>query len=50
VENVMSAPESELREVGKIGKKKASELRKLLSTRYMPANAKSGDTRGENSA
>ena len=36
VENVMSAPESELREVGKIGKKKATELRKLLSTRYKP--------------
>ena len=34
VENVMSAPESELQSVGKIGKKKASELRKLLSTRY----------------
>jgi ERCC4-type nuclease len=36
VENVMGAPESELLQVGKIGKKKASELRKLLSTRYKP--------------
>lgn len=34
VENVMSAPESELLEVGKIGAKKAKALRKMLSTRY----------------
>ena len=34
VENVISAPESELAEVGKIGKKKAKELRELLSKRY----------------
>jgi len=34
VENVMSAPESELKEVGKIGEKKAKELRKAVSTRY----------------
>lgn len=40
VENVMSAPESELREVDKIGEKKAAELRKLLSTRYMPTHSK----------
>ncbi|MCX6771588.1 MAG: helix-hairpin-helix domain-containing protein [Candidatus Micrarchaeota archaeon] len=50
VENVMSAPESELREVGRIGEKKASELRKLLSTRYMPARGRTGETGGENSA
>lgn len=43
VENVMSAPESELREVGKIGEKKAKELRRLLSSRYKPE-------KGENSA
>ena len=49
VENVMSAPESELRQVEKIGGKKAAELRKLLSTRYMPSR-KSGETGGENSA
>ncbi len=36
VENVASAPESELQQVGKIGKKKAADLRKLLSTRYKP--------------
>ena len=34
VENVMSAPESELKEVGKIGEKKAKQLRQLLSSRY----------------
>lgn len=34
VENVMTAPESELLQVGKIGKKKAEALRKMLSTRY----------------
>ena len=34
VENVMTAPESELREVGKIGEKKAKQLRQLISTRY----------------
>lgn len=34
VENVMSAPESELRQVGKIGAKKAKQLRQLLSSRY----------------
>jgi Fanconi anemia group M protein len=39
VENVMSAPESELMQVEKIGKKKASALRKLVSTRYMPKKA-----------
>ena len=49
VENVMSAPESELRQVEKIGGKKAAELRKLLSTRYMPAR-KSGGMGSENSA
>ena len=43
VENVMSAPESELREVGKVGEKKAKELRKLLSTRYMPSKGKTGE-------
>ena len=42
VENVMSAPESELVQVGKIGKKKAAELRKLLSTRYMPSGSENG--------
>ena len=30
----MSAPESELKEVGKIGEKKAKQLRQLLSSRY----------------
>ncbi|MFA5929788.1 MAG: ERCC4 domain-containing protein [Candidatus Micrarchaeia archaeon] len=50
VENVMSAPESELQEVGKVGKKKASELRKLLSTRYMPKKRAAGGKDGENSA
>ncbi|MCX6773327.1 MAG: helix-hairpin-helix domain-containing protein [Candidatus Micrarchaeota archaeon] len=34
VENVMSAPESELKEVAKLGQKRAKELRELLSTRY----------------
>lgn len=34
VENVMSAPESELREVGKIGGKTAKQLRQVLSMRY----------------
>jgi len=34
VENVMSAPESELKEVGKIGEKKAKALRKAVSSRY----------------
>jgi Fanconi anemia group M protein len=47
VENVMSAPESELEQVGKIGKKKASGIRKLLSTRYMPER---GGKTDENSA
>lgn len=49
VENVMSAPESELRQVGKIGAKKSAELRKLLSTRYMPGRG-DGEKGGENSA
>ena len=44
VENVMGAPESELCEVGKIGRKKAAELRKLLSTRYMPAAKREAKT------
>ncbi|MCX8198248.1 MAG: helix-hairpin-helix domain-containing protein [Candidatus Micrarchaeota archaeon] len=34
VENVMSAPESELRQVGKIGQKKARQLRQILASRY----------------
>ncbi|MEM4634112.1 MAG: ERCC4 domain-containing protein [Candidatus Anstonellaceae archaeon] len=34
VENVMCAPESELREVGKIGQKKARLIRQILSSRY----------------
>lgn len=34
VENVMSAPESELREVDKMGEKKAKQLREVLSKRY----------------
>lgn len=34
VENVMSAPESELKEVGKIGEKRAKELRHAISSRY----------------
>ncbi|VVB99246.1 3'-flap repair endonuclease Xpf [uncultured archaeon] len=34
VENVMTAPESELKEVEKIGEKKAKELRKAISSRY----------------
>jgi len=34
VENVITAPESELKEVGKIGEKKAKELRKAVSSRY----------------
>jgi len=50
VENVMSAPESELLEVGKIGEKKASELRKLLSTRYMPASRRTGENEDKDSA
>lgn len=36
IENVASAPESELAQVEKLGKKKAGELRKLFSTRYKP--------------
>jgi len=44
VENVMSAPESELRQVEKIGEKKAKDLRKLVSSRYKPQED------GENSA
>ena len=46
VENVMSAPESELLEVGKIGKKKASDIRKLLSLRYMPKKGDKGEPQG----
>lgn len=34
VENVITAPESELREVGKIGEKKAKQIRALLTKRY----------------
>ncbi len=34
IENVMGAPESELRAVGKIGEKKAKALRQLLTSRY----------------
>jgi Fanconi anemia group M protein len=34
VENVITAPESELRNVDKIGEKTAKELRRLLTTRY----------------
>ena len=49
VENVMSAPESELLEVGKIGKKKAAEIRKLLTLRYIPSGRKKGENGGENS-
>jgi len=37
VENVMSAPVSELCEVGKIGEKKARAIRQLLTSRYMEA-------------
>jgi Fanconi anemia group M protein len=44
VENVMSAPESELREVGKIGEKTAKELRKMLSTRYKPGKESENNT------
>ncbi len=40
VENVMTAPESELKEVGKIGEKKAKELRRAVSSRYAPENDK----------
>jgi ERCC4-type nuclease len=34
VENVMTAPESELKEVGKIGEARAKQLRKAISSRY----------------
>jgi len=34
VENVITAPESELKEVGKLGQKRAKELRGLLTSRY----------------
>ena len=34
VENVITAPESELKEVGKLGQKRANELRGLLTSRY----------------
>ncbi|MCX8175167.1 MAG: helix-hairpin-helix domain-containing protein [Candidatus Micrarchaeota archaeon] len=34
VENVITAPESELAQVGRLGKKRAAEIRKILSTRY----------------
>ena len=34
VENVITAPESELKELDKMGEKKAKQLRQLLSTRY----------------
>lgn len=34
VENIMSSPESELKEVGKLGQKRAKELRELLTSRY----------------
>lgn len=34
VENVITAPESELKLVGKLGQKRAKELRGLLTTRY----------------
>ncbi|MFA4982717.1 MAG: ERCC4 domain-containing protein [Candidatus Micrarchaeia archaeon] len=35
VENVMCAPESELCQVGKLGKKKAGEIRHVLASRYL---------------
>ncbi|MEM2137612.1 MAG: ERCC4 domain-containing protein [Candidatus Anstonellaceae archaeon] len=38
VENVMSAPESELKEVEKMGEKKAKQLRSVISSRYKPEN------------
>jgi len=47
VENVMGAPESELRQVGKIGEKKAKELRTLLSKRYKPEAAPNDEKREE---
>lgn len=40
VENVMSAPESELKEVGKIGEKRAKELRHAISSRYKESEDK----------
>jgi Fanconi anemia group M protein len=43
VENVMSAPESELEEVGKIGKKTARELREVLTKRYQEKKGKNGE-------
>jgi Fanconi anemia group M protein len=36
VENIMTAPESELREVEKMGEKKAKQLRTVISSRYKP--------------
>lgn len=36
VENVITAPESELREIDKMGEKKARELRRILAYRYKP--------------
>lgn len=34
VENIITAPESELKEVAKLGQKRAKELRQLLTSRY----------------
>lgn len=36
IENIACAPESELAQVEKLGKKKAGELKRLFSTRYKP--------------
>jgi Fanconi anemia group M protein len=40
VENVMAAPEGELAGVEKVGKKKAAQLRRLLSSRYRPGGGR----------
>lgn len=43
VENVFTAPESELKEVGKIGEKKAKRLREIITRRYRDEEDKSQD-------
>ena len=43
VENVMSAPVGELRQVDMVGQKKAAKIRKMVSTRYMPEKGNGGN-------
>jgi ERCC4-type nuclease len=47
LENLATAPESELAEVEKIGKQKAAKLRHLFSTRYLPQKGGKEEKKGE---